>query len=623
MIIDKRQKKRLLIFFIVPILALLLFLSDDLLIRFIIIAVIIIYVAFIIFLRDSVRLDGKYSINEDDESDSSYNIPASSDQDGSFKIIPKPNTSTDPDVITTSNYVPDFKAHKTTLIPPDLKERFEEIATEPPPAEIGNDGQFTFALEKILTVIKDTYSAHTAIFFWYNKKKEKLSIEKFVSASPNEIARRKFDIEDDVLSKIVQKNEPELLSDISPAAESDVIRYYDKGQKIRSFVGVPLFYEGSLIAILAVDSKVGDAFGIENIYSLGRFVRVITMIIQFFEEKHTDTISQQRLKGLLNLIGPETNFDTEDGILTSMQNALSELIEWDTLVFVYFKPVEQKFETLRVINKTSLKYIGQGMQIDLTGTLVGKAILSGAPVKIDDTGADNYKRFSKSEDLTFDGSFLAIPLIYGNQNFGVLCFESLKKNIYTNSDVKFLRDSVHIISFIIYSHSSQTLIKSLMALDIDTRALNRDTFIERLSADLFKANIFKITGALALIKIDEFLEQESLFDGDPFPKVLKAISESIAEELTPINIFGRIDEKIFAVHFFHTDSKKIFVWAEKLRVKIARTPIAIVSKQNTYTVSIGIALTNEKTDTDEVFHNAELALQKAVEKGGNTVKSVS
>lgn len=621
MLIDKRQKKRVLIFLLVPILAALLFLSDDLLLRFIIIAVIIIYVAFIIFLRDSVRLDGKYSINEDEVLDSEYNISGSSDQDGSFKIITK--TTTDADIITASNYVPEFKAHKNTLIPPDLKERFEEIATELPPAEIGNDGQFVFALEKILTVIKDAYSAHTAIFFWYNKKKEKLSIEKFVSASPNEIAKRKFDIEDDILSKIVQKNEPELLSDISPAAEADVIRYYDKAQKIRSFVGVPLFYEGSLIAILAVDSKVGDAFGIETIYSLGRFVRVITMIIQFFEEKHTDNVSQQRLKGLLNLIGPETNFDTEDDLLASMQNSLSELIEWDALVFVYFKPVEQKFETLRVINKTSLKYIGQGLQIDLTGTLVGKAILSGSPVKIDDTAADNYKRFSKSEDLTFEGSFLAIPLIYGNQNFGVLCFESLKKNIYTNSDVKFLRDSVHIISYIIYSHSSQTLIKSLMALDMETRALNRNTFVERLNADLYKANMLNVPGALVLIKIDEFLEQESLFDGDPFPKVLKVISESIASEMTPINIFGRIDEKIFAVYFFNTESKKVYVWAERLRVKIARMPIAIVSKQNTYTVSIGVASTHGKTDTEEVFHSAELALQKAVEKGGNAVKSVS
>jgi diguanylate cyclase (GGDEF)-like protein len=617
---DKRQKKRILIFLFVPILAIILILTDDLLIRVITIAVIIIYVAFIIFLRDSVRFDGRYSINEEDPIDDDFKTPTVYEREESFKIISKTSKV---EIITAENYTPEFRAPKTTLIPPDLRERFEEIANELIPAGIGHDGQFGFALEKMLTVIKDAYSAHTAIFFWYNKKKEKFTIEKFVSASPNEITKRKFEIEDDILSKIVQKNEPELLSDITPAAESDVIRYYDRPQGIRSFVGVPLFYEGSLIAILAVDSKVSDLFGIETIYSLGRFVRVITMIIQIFEEKHSDTITQQRLKGLLNLIGPETNFETEEGVLTSMQNSLSELVEWDAFVFVYYKPVEQKFEVAKLTNKTSLKYIGQGLQIDLSGTLVGKAILSGIPVKIDDTAADSYKRFSKSEDLTFDGSFLAIPLMYGTQNFGVLCFESLKKNAFTNSDVKFLNNSVHIISYVIYSHSSQTLIKSLIALDLETRALNLDSFKERLSADLYKAQSLNIPGALALVRIDEFLEQESLFDGDPLPKVLKVVAETIAKEMTPLNIFGRVDEKSFAVYFFNTDAKNVFIWAEKLRVKIARKPIAIVSKQNTYTISIGVASTHGKLDTDEVFHNAELALQKAVEKGGNAVRNIN
>ena len=85
-----------------------------------------------------------------------------------------------------------------------------------------------------------------------------------------------IDIEDDILSKIVQSGEPELLSEIPSTAETDVIRYYSTAQSIRSFVGVPLFYDKTLIAIIAVDSKDEDAFGIETIYALGRFVRVIT-----------------------------------------------------------------------------------------------------------------------------------------------------------------------------------------------------------------------------------------------------------------------------------------------------------------------------------------------------------
>lgn len=617
---NKRQRKRLLIFLIVPILAAILFFTDDLLIRVITIALMVIYVAFIIFLRDSIRFDGKFSIDTNEELEPEYTSSPSPESDESFVIVSK---NKDVSVITAETYKRNLvRPTDTKLIPPDLKERFEEIAKEELPAGIGNDGKFAFALEKVLAVIKDAYSAHSALFFWYNKKKDKLSIEKFVSVS-NEVSNRKFDVEDDILSKIVLKSEPELLSNISPTAEADVIRYYDKPQGIRSFVGVPLFYENNLIGILAMDSRMDDAFGIETIYSLGRFVRVITMIIQIFEEKHADIISQNRLRALLNLIGPESDFESEAGLFNAIQNSLKDLIEWDVFSLVYFKPIEKKFEVVKVINNTTLKYIGQGLQVDLSSTIVGKAVSTGLAVKIDEMSSESFKRFIKNEDLTLDGSFLAIPIVYSNQNFGVLCFESLKKSHYTNTDVKFLQSAVNIIAYIIYSHSSQKLLKSLIALDLDTRALNSENFKQRLNEELVKQHSVKAPGALALIKIDDFLEQESLFDGDPFPKVLEAVAEAISEDLTPMAIFGRLDERIFAVHFFNTDPKTVFIWAEKLRVKVARIPVNVVSRQNTYTISIGVAATTGRTDADEILENAHLALKKAVEKGGNAVRNIN
>ena len=618
---DRRQRKRLLIFLVVPLLAAVLFITDDLIIRVITIGLIVIYVAFIIFLRDSIKFEGPYVTKDLDEEElaSPLEEEAHGDFDDSFEIVSKNKNI---EVITAENYSPDFRVPKTTLKPPDLKERFEEIANESIPGEVGHDGQFSFVLEKMLAVIKEAYVANTAIFFWYNKKKEKLTVEKFVSNS-TEISTRKFDIEDDILSKIVQKGEPELLSDISPAAESDVIRYYDSPQGIRSFVGVPLFYDKSLIAIIAVDAKVSDAFGIETIYALGRFVRVITMIITIFEEKYSDTVSQQRLKGLLNLVTPDKKFESDEDIITSMQNTIGFLLNWDAFAFVYFHPLEKKFKTLRIVNKRSLKYVGENLEIELSGTLVGKSIVTGMPVKIDDTSAGEYKRFSKVESVSFDGSFMAIPLIYDGQNYGVLCFESLKKNAYSNADVQFLKSATNIISFMLYSYSTQNLLKSYLAVDIETKIPNSESFKERLNSDLAKAAQLKIPGALALIRIDDFLEQESLFDGNPFPKVLAAISETLAQEMTPMNIFGRLSERVFGVYFFNSTTKDVFIWAEKLRVKIARKPIAVVSKQTTYTVSIGVASANNKLDPDEVIYNADLALQKALERGGNTVRNIN
>ena len=618
---DRRQKKRLLIFLFVPLLAAVLLITDDLVIRIITIGLIVIYVAFIIFLRDSIRFDRPFISGDTDEDieDTSGGEEMHTDLGDSFQIISKNKNL---EVITAETYSPDFRVPKTTLKPPDLKERFEEIANESLPEEVGHNGQFAFVLEKMLTVIKEAYQAHTAIFFWYNKKKEKLTIEKFVSNS-TEVANRKFDIEDDILSKIVQKGEPELLSDISPAAEADVIRYYNSPQGIRSFVGVPLFYEKSLIAIIAVDAKVDDTFGIETIYALGRFVRVITMIITIFEEKYSDSVSQQRLKGLLSLIGPDKTIDNVDDLVVSIQNSIGLIFHWDAFAFVYFHPVEKHFITRKVVNNTSLKYIGENLDIELSGTLVGKSIVTGMPVKIDDISSGEYVRFSKVESVNFDGSFLAVPIVYENQNFGVLCFESLKKNAYSNADIQFLKSTLNILSFVIYSYSTKTLLKSYLAVDIETKVLNAETFKEHLASDLAKSAQLKIPGALALIKIDDFLEQESLFDGNPLPKVLASVTETVNKEMTPLNLFGRISEKVFGVYFFNSTTKDVFLWSEKLRVKIARKPIAIVSKQTTYTVSIGVASSNGKTDPEEVIYNADLALQKALERGGNTVRNIN
>jgi diguanylate cyclase (GGDEF)-like protein len=616
---DRRQKKRILIFSLVPVLAAILFLTNDPIIRFITIAVIIIYVAFIIFLRDSIRFDKSFeSLEPEEEIDDLVSEPKHDFQD-SFQIVSKNKA---PEVITADNYVPEYRASKTTLKPPDLKKRFEEIANENAPEDLGHDGQFGFVLEKMLTVIKEAYAANTAIFFWYNKKKEKLSIERYVSNS-KEIERKKLDIEDDILSKIVEKGEPELLSDISPAAEADVIRYYTAIQGIRSFVGVPLFYDKSLIAIIAIDSIVGDAFGIETIYALGRFVRVLTMIISIFEEKHSDTVSQKRLTGLLNLIGPESKFENDTDLINTIHNSVGFLLSWDAFAFVYYNPHDQKFSTAKILNNTSLKYIGENLEIDFNGTLVGKCIITGIPVKIDDTSGDQYKRYSKAEDVSFDGSFLAMPLVYNTQNYGVLCFESLKKNAFSNADVQFLKSAMNILSFVIYSYSTQSLLKSYLAVDVETKALNIENFKERLSADLIKAEQVKVSGAVALIRIDDFLEQESLFDGNPLPKVLIAVAQVIKNEMTPMNLFGRIGEKVFAVYFFNSNTKEVFLWAEKLRVKIARNPIAVVTKQTTFTISVGVASSGGKTDVDEVLHNADLALQKALERGGNTVRNIN
>ena len=618
--LSDKYRKRLLIFIFIPILIIIPFLTDDSLLKIISGVILLIYVGFIIFLRDTKSETSEYEKPYESSSKINESKIAYEPDDGEeFKIIsPVKNI----EVITAENFTPSVaRTNKDFFKPPDFKENFDKIVREELPKDVSQDEQFSFVLEKILSVVKDAFMAHTAAFFWYNKNRKRLTLERYISSS-SQITKQKFDLEDDILGKIVQKEEPEILTDISPNAEADVIRYYSAPQGIKSFVGVPLFYGKNLTGILVLDSKVNDAFGIEQIYSLGKIVRIISVIISLFDEKFSETQAEQRLKALIGILGTDKKFDNETDIYSALDNSMKDLLDWDVFTFVAYNPVDQKFKIARIINKTSLKYAGENLEVDLSGTLVGKAILSFTPVKIDDTSSIDIPRFSKNEDVSFDGSFLAIPLVYDEQNYGVLCFESLKKNIYTNNEVTFIKNATKFFAFILHSYSTINILKNLLTYDIETKALNYDAFIERLTIDLVRSKELNLPGALALIKIDDFLEQESLFDGNPFPKVLKAISQMIKDEMTPMNLWGRLDERIFAVYFFNTTPKDVFLWAEKLRIKIARKPIAVVSRQTTFTVSIGVAATTNKTDVKEILYNAELALKKALEKGGNTVKSI-
>ncbi|MBI9070576.1 MAG: diguanylate cyclase [Melioribacteraceae bacterium] len=629
--IPVKLRKRILIFLFIPIISIIPYLTEDIYIRLASTILLLLYVGFIIFLRDSGQGPqfGEEPSDKDtddeiepDVQDKPVNSKNSFETDfgEDFKII---SANKKLEVITADTYVPGKVTQQQNFFKPrDLKETFDRIATEVVPEEAGQDEQFGFVLEKILSVAKEAFMAHTAVFFWFNGKKEKLTLEKFISSS-QDITKQKFDLENDILSKIIQNEEPELLTDITPNAETDVIRYYSLPQGIKSFVGVPLFFGKHISGILALDSKMADAFGIETIYSLGRIVRVISIIIGLFDEKFEDSKAEQRLKALLGILVGDKKFDNQTELFNTIENSVKTLIPWDAFTLVYFDASEKKFLSKRIVNKTSLKYIGENLQVELDGTLVGKTILTGTPVKIDDTSLREFKRYSPLEDVSFDGSFLAIPLVYDDQYYGALCFESLKKNLYHNSDVRFMKNASKIFSHIVFSYSSQNILKGLLSIDVETRALNYDNFMDRLASDLSKANSINIQGAITLIKIDDFIEQETLFENDPFPKVLKSVADVISEEMSDTTIFGRLDNKLFCVYFFNVSAKDVYLWAEKLRVKIARKPISVALKQTTFTISAGVASTDGKTDVEEVIRNAELALDKAISNGGNQVKSIN
>ena len=134
--IGSRNKKRILIFLVIPILVVIPFFTDDFVVRVLTSITLVIYTAFIIFLRDSSRMDETFIdslASQDDISDegtkSDSSMTGNIEEDG-FTIV-SPNKKIE---VVRSNEIssvaPDSSTSKSYFKPPDLKSAFEKIATD-------------------------------------------------------------------------------------------------------------------------------------------------------------------------------------------------------------------------------------------------------------------------------------------------------------------------------------------------------------------------------------------------------------------------------------------------------------------------------------------------------------
>ncbi len=565
-----------------------------------------------------------------DESDNPYKSSSfGSDSHDGFEIIRRGDGSTEnkanePNVPQPA---PEFEENhevvqsiippkKTTVKPPDFLERYIQIAR---PERFGPArDEFEKHIRTQLSVIKDLFGAYTCAFFVTDPESKQFSLLTSVSNSSQINNIKKMDLEDDILSKIIITGEPNLLSNITPVGEGDTIRYYTAIQEIRSFVGVPVFHERSVFGVIVVDSREQDVFGIETIFQLAHFSNGLSAALELFLRKSGPEGYKIKYDSLMRVLEPMTKFASFDEFLSFSEKSIFTNVPWDAYIFVGYDDDAHEYFTHRVINKVALKYIGEGYSVELRGTLVGKAILENTLVIIDDTAEKQVLRFSKSEELGFEGSFIAIPIVYKDTVYGVLCFESLMKKNFKKDDIQYLKGIASLTSFVMNTFESITSLKNNITVDIQTKFLKTEEFLRRLSIELLKSRDLGKPGALSMVQIDDLSEQESFFGNEILDKAIEVVSSTIDKEISYNDIVGKVDEKTFAIYSFNTEPTSRFVWAEKLRKSVARSVLPIGEQNVNITVSIGIyipyAQDAVQTDARFVYENTLMIVRRAAEK---------
>jgi len=618
--LNDKIKNRTLVFIVFLVISIPIFLTNNFIIELILVTLQLIYVGLTIFLRDTFLSDPSFRTTKENLDrisktfqENNNQSPFDSDNlDEGFDLVDKNQKVevSDPDINSYQN-------GKMVDVSVKTREEYVKIISKRFIHDGNKDQEFRLVLERFLQVIKESLGVYSATFFVYNHQAKKIILKDYYPKTVD-IYPIKFDLGNDIVSKIVKEKSPKFLINISQVVESDNLVYYKNTQGIKSFCGVPFEFDDGTIFILAVDSKNEDQFGNESIVNLGRFIHLIYYFIYMFNEYNNETNLEKKVTELSKMVSHTPSISNYENVKKYIEASIKGLLDWNMITLSLIDQLTGVVKTVFIdSNKDTLKYIGENLELSQK-SIAGTVLINKKEIYIPDLSIEKRFRFREGEDIQLSGSFVAIPLVYENSIFGVVTYESLEKNKYTENDIEFAKNSTKLLSFMLNVYLVIDYLKERTTLDYETLFLNKNEFIHQVKNAFARDKYSNTIGTIALIKIDS-VQENSLFESSTLPVVSQVLTKMIKNSTKPLTLIGRLDSKLFAIYSFNLSSSEMLIWADQLRSNVATYEFPLDSALKNQTISIGIASNINYEEFEQVYKIAELALKKAYSEGGNKV----
>lgn len=155
-------------------------------------------------------------------------------------------------------------------------------------------------------------------------------------------------------------------------------------------------------------------------------------------------------------------------------------------------------------------------------------------------------------------------------------------------------------------------------MDSLTGAKSRGYFMDKMTAEFHKSKRYNRQLAFALMDIDHFKRINDSHGHLVGDEVLKEIVNRCHATIRGADNFGRLGGEEFGLLFPETDSAGAMTVCERLRRDINNLSLLVENKKIKCSVSIGIAVLNDKDITvDALINKADKALYDAKRKGRN------
>jgi diguanylate cyclase (GGDEF)-like protein len=480
--------------------------------------------------------------------------------------------------------------------------------------------EFDYLTNRVLQVMKDVLLANTTALFWVNNDRGQIISGEYSSDSRSFTTSRRFSLGTDLVSKVGTSGKPEIVSEIRSGTEADMLVYYDSEEHIKSFIGVPLFFENETVAVLAADSKAQDAFGIETVATVGRFASLITLLLASYNQKYDLTLDS-KLLGVLDSMTKTIGLHADPyGIATAVARAASEALDWDFIAIVLFNRQEEKWKVVKSMTKSpGIGYVAEGVAVDLEGSVFNDMVQRNKGCIIDAPHLPHY-RFHDKEAITYNGQIVAIPLATTSRVYGFAIVEYRESHQYGEKDLGTMTRIGGIASLALENEYLGTMSRRHLMIDEATQTDSRAVLVAQVEREIARLHDEGGDVFFFLISCDGSEEISQSHGANALENAMYRIAQVIREGLHTYEVVGRYDATRFGVLMVRTPVDQAFLRAEKIRASVAASIISRLDYSFSISASFGGCPVTSDLNVEQLFRITQQLLDRAISDGGNCVK---
>ena len=567
--------------------------------------------------KDKKKKD-KFSIKEDEVKAATDNFEFNDEFSG-VKIIRKKSSATnekaakpettDSGKLSEKEQTPESQKHndnQTDWV--SLLIDNEPVASEDPRKE------FDYFISKILMAIRSVTNTRTAVFIFVNSERDELILESYLTEEPQVFSKSiVFRLGNDIISQIIKNRKPEILTEISPAAERELIPYYEEHIGTQSFIGLPVIISGEVVGVLAADSDVPEAYDTQTVGFMGHFIQLIVSLVKNYIDKYELLLASKTLEAInsfRNLL-----FDkgiTIENISESLITAVSSLFQYHTIGTCIFEESTGMWKILSINSTESKNAEIIGKETNIENINIGTSILNSETMLLSPLDADKIN-IHENERLPENGFIVAVPLKSATYNYGALFLVGSADTLFTSYDIKIMETLGDNAGINIEQLYFQHIMQSQSAYDNITGISLPQHFFKRLDEEFAKFLDYGNPVTLCLFQIDNYSSFD-LSDMDRSEQVIIHVINKTRESLKKYDIIGKADDSIFGTILVNTTLQEAQLWAEKLRANLASSVLEIGKKRFTVTLSIGLAEGKSATSYEDMLSKANRVLEMAGRK---------